>query len=68
MITIRCVYIYAQDAVERVLWELKAAALLGEEEDEDGGPTVVVTMGAGDVTCVGPRLQQRLDGQIQILD
>lgn len=58
---------FAQDAVERVLWELKAAALLGEQED-DGGPTVVVTMGAGDVTCIGPRLQQRLDGQIQILD
>ena len=57
-----------QDAVERVLWELKADALVGEDSEDDDAPTIVVTMGAGDITCLGERLLQRLDGRIEFLD
>lgn len=52
-----------QDAVERVVWELKASQLIGEQE-----PPVIISMGAGDITCLGERLVQRIKGEIEFLD
>ena len=45
------------------MWELKVAEGMGVDE-----PTVIISMGAGDITKLGDRLKQRLSGEIDFLD
>eukprot|EP00240_Pyramimonas_obovata_P003001 CAMPEP_0118959110 /NCGR_PEP_ID=MMETSP1169-20130426/62964_1 /TAXON_ID=36882 /ORGANISM="Pyramimonas obovata, Strain CCMP722" /LENGTH=609 /DNA_ID=CAMNT_0006907237 /DNA_START=193 /DNA_END=2022 /DNA_ORIENTATION=- len=53
-----------QDAVERLVWELTAVTKSGLMVE----PVVIISMGAGSITCLADRLVERMSGEIEILD
>jgi hypothetical protein len=50
--------------VERLVWELKVVKNSGLLDQ----PVIIISMGAGSITCLGDRLAERMSGEIEILD